>query len=239
MIMNMNRMFVIQEIVKKTLAKVYLEIGVHEGECFLNINAPRKIAVDPQMLISPQKKRKYYFRKFHNIFNQYHEMTSDDFFKEKHNFLHKKRLDVVFIDGLHTYKQSLADVDNALRYLNDGGVIIMHDCNPPSEAAAHPAHSHEHVKSLNLPGFTGEWCGDVWKTIVHLRSSRSDLSIFVLNCDYGLGVIMKRQPKGLLKYTISEIEKLSYKDLDKNREYLLNLKKQEYLEEFLQTLSKR
>jgi hypothetical protein len=233
--MIIDRMYVVQEIIKKTRAKVYLEIGVREGECFLRIRAPKKIAVDPQMLISPKKKRKYYFKNLSNIFNQYFEMTSDDFFKNNHKSLNSQGLDVVFIDGLHTFGQSLRDVQNALKYLKDDGVIIMHDCNPLSEAAAYPAQSYQDAEILNIPGFTGEWNGDTWKTIVYLRSGRKDLDVFVLDCDQGLGIIMKRKPESVLSYSPEAINHLSYKDLDSDRKNLLNLKSQEYFHEFLQT----
>ena len=233
--MIIDRMYVIQEIIKKIRAKVYLEIGVREGECFLRIRAPKKIAVDPQMLISPKKKRKYYFKNLSNIFNQYFETTSDDFFKDNHKSLKGHGLDVVFIDGLHTYEQSLRDVQNALKYLKDDGVIIMHDCNPLSEAAAYPAQSYQYAESLNIPGFTGEWNGDTWKTIVYLRSSRKDLDVFVLDCDQGLGIIMKRKPESVLPYSLEAVGNLSYKDLESDRKNLLNLKSQEYFHEFLKT----
>ena len=234
--MIIDRMYVIQEIIKKNRAKVYLEIGVREGECFLRIRAPKKIAVDPQMLISPKKKRKYYFKNLSNIFNQYFETTSDDFFKDNHKSLKGHGLDVVFIDGLHTYEQSLRDVQNALNYLKDDGVIIMHDCNPLSEAAAYPAQSYQYAESLNIPGFTGEWNGDTWKTIVYLRSSRKDLDVFVLDCDQGLGIIMKRKPESMLAYSPEAVSHLSYKDLESDRKNILNLKSEEYFHEFLQTL---
>lgn len=234
--MIIDRMYVIQEIIKKSRAKVYLEIGVREGECFLRIRAPKKIAVDPQMLISPKKKRKFYFKNLSNIFNQYFETTSDDFFKGSHKSLKSHGLDVVFIDGLHTYEQSLRDVQNALKYLKDDGVIIMHDCNPLSEAAAYPAQSYQDAESLNIPGFTGEWNGDTWKTIVYLRSSRKDLDVFVLDCDQGLGIVMKRKPESMLAYSPEAVSHLSYKDLESDRKNILNLKSQEYFHEFLQTL---
>ena len=234
--MIIDRMYVIQEIIKKSRAKVYLEIGVREGECFLRIRAPKKIAVDPQIFISSKKKRKYYFKNLSNIFNQYFETTSDDFFKDNYKSLKSHALDVVFIDGLHTYEQSLKDVQNALKYLKDDGVIIMHDCNPLSEAAAYPAQSYQDAESLNIPGFTGEWNGDTWKTIVYLRSSRKDLDVFVLDCDQGLGIIMKRKPESMLAYSPEAVSHLSYKDLESDRKNILNLKSQEYFHEFLQTL---
>ncbi len=232
--MIMDRMYVIQEVIKKKRSTVYLEIGIYEGECFLRTRCHRKIAVDPHILISPAKKRKYYFRNFSNLFNRYFEMTSDDFFHKQQAFLLRNRLDVVFIDGLHTYEQSLQDVQHALNYLKDDGVIIMHDCNPLSEAAAFPAPSCEHA--VNIPGFSGEWNGDVWKTIVHLRSSRKDIDVFVLDCDQGLGIITKRRPKAVLSYSPEGIRNLSYKDLDNTRHDLLNLKSREYFHEFIKTL---
>ncbi len=224
--MIMDRMYVIQEVIKKKRATVYLEIGVYEGECFLRTRCRRKIAVDPHILISSAKKRKYYLRNFSNLFNRYFEMTSDDFFQKHHAFLLRNRPDVVFIDGLHTYEQSLQDVQHALNYLKDDGVIIMHDCNPLSEAAAFPAPSCEHA--VNIPGFSGEWNGDVWKTIVHLRSSRRDLDVFVLDCDQGLGIITKRKPENVLAYSPEAIRSLSYQDLERDRQTLLNLKGMEH-----------
>ena len=57
-------------------------------------------------------------------------------------------------------------------FLSPGGVVVLHDCNPNSATNAYPATSLEEVEKLNLPDFTGSWCGDVWKTIVHLRSQQ-------------------------------------------------------------------
>jgi hypothetical protein len=163
-------------------------------------------------------------------------MTSDDYFKLKSDTLIKNGLDFVFIDGLHTYEQSLRDVNNALKYLKKGGVILMHDCCPSSESAAYPAKSLEDANSLNLLGWTGEWNGDVWKTIVYLRSNHNDLNIFVLDCDYGLGIITRSNAENMLKYSIEDIQNLSYNDLEKNRTNILNLKSMNYFEGFIKML---
>jgi hypothetical protein len=43
---------------------------------------------------------------------------------------------------------------------------------------------------VKLERSTGEWIGDVWKTIIHLKSKYKDcLNITVLETDYGLGYI--------------------------------------------------
>jgi hypothetical protein len=37
----------------------------------------------------------------------------------------------------------------------------------------------------------GEWTGDVWKAIAHLRIERIDLDIKVVDTDYGCGIIRR------------------------------------------------
>jgi hypothetical protein len=40
-----------------------------------------------------------------------------------------------------------------------------------------------------VPRVSKEWTGDIWKEWVSLRSYRNNLNMFVVNCDYGCGVI--------------------------------------------------
>jgi len=224
-----ERIGLIQEIINKLKAETYLEIGVWQGACFLKIKCPKKIALDPKLDIPKHKKQ---YKSF--------EMTSDEFFRKKKKFLTKKTLDVVFIDGLHTYEQVLKDVLNSLKYLNKKGVIVIHDCNPPYASAAIPEKEKmEYLqRSEEIPGWTGDWCGDVWKSIVHLRSIRDELKIFVIDFDWGVGIITFGQPENLLKFTEGEIKNLTYNDLDKNREKFLNLKDPSYISTFIKTLEK-
>jgi len=66
-------------------------------------------------------------------------------------------------------------------------------------------------------GFYG-LVGDVWKEWVRLRSSRSDLSMFVIDTDCGLGVIQKGNQD-----TINLPENLDFSYLSNNRKKCLNL----------------
>ena len=59
----------------------------------------------------------------------------------------------------------------------------------------------------------------------------------MLDCDFGIGVVCKGRPEGMLDISMPEIERLTYADLQKNREGILNLKSQNYLHAFLETLA--
>jgi len=229
----MNRTDVIKRIIAKKKAKTYLEIGASSGVNFFPIRTRRKIAVDPNFTFSKRQKIKWTLKNLYNVVAKYHESNSDSYFARKKS---TDRLDVVFIDGLHTYDQSLRDVNNALINLNETGVIVNHDCCPPHPAAAYPAASLEHAAKLELPGWNGEWCGDVWKTICYLRSHRRDLKVFVLDCDYGLGIVTKGESDSCLNLSQKELNELTYENLVSDKINLLNLKDESYLFEFLENI---
>jgi hypothetical protein len=223
----MNRVEVIKKIIEKNKAKTYLEIGVEFGTVFSKIKAKRKIAVDPELKISWKKK----IGDLPSIFSaRYFNMTSDEFFDQQAVMFAQKKIDVAFVDGLHVYSQSLKDIENCLKHLNEKGIIIVHDCSPKNEFSA--ASSRE----ISVKAGEKKWNGDVWKAIVCLRSTRSDLTIFILDCDYGLGIIRKGQPENMLDYSLEQIKEMAYKDLAENRAKFLNLKDISYFEKFLNTI---
>ncbi len=199
--------------------RTYLEIGIRHGDTFCRINAPRKIGIDPIRATVPVKD--YLINTFQAT---YYTKTSDLFFEEKWEIFDDDPIDVAFVDGLHAWEQVLRDVNNCLCHLSDDGVIVLHDCNPMSESAAAPGLTPAARKSV--PSFDGSstWNGDVWKAIVYLRSCRFDLNIFVLDCDYGLGIITKGTPDNMLNIAPVDIPALTYDDLVANREEFLNLK---------------
>jgi hypothetical protein len=229
----MDRTEVIQAIVDATKAEEYLEIGVRSGDNFVPMRVRHKTGVDPCMDFDPAKPLgAAAVQEPQGASDEVElcECTSDSYYA---GLDAQRRFDVIFIDGLHTHEQSLRDALNSLEHLEDGGVIVLHDCNPPNEAAAHPAPSLEAACDLQLPGWTGEWCGDVWKTACFLRSQRHDLEMFVLNCDYGLGVIAKGEARNPLFLETSELEAMTYSDLSQNRERFLGLEDPAFLTEFL------
>ena len=141
----------------------FLEIGTAHGETYRKVVAPVRISVDPDLASMAT-----------------YRMTSDDFFYSDNDMV----FDIIFIDGLHTAEQAYSDVKNSLRIINRGGVIIMHDCLPTSEAMQRHSDTY--------PG--GVWTGDVWKAFVKLRSELPYL-MYTIDTDFGCGIIdTKYQP---------------------------------------------
>ncbi len=129
------------------------------------------------------------------------QMTSDDFFAQN-----KDSFDLIFVDGLHHADQAEKDILNSLKFLNKNGTIVAHDCNPKDESWQ------------TIPSSVPTWTGDVWKAWVKLRATRPDLKMYVIDIDFGCGIIRKGTQE-----TIHIPEELTYRLLVENREEYLNL----------------
>lgn len=186
---KIRRSHVINYLVKRHNYLRYLEIGVRFLSTFDKIKCKDKEGVDP----NPRGECKYI-------------MTSDQFFEQKSD---DKLYDIIFIDGLHLYKQALRDVENSLKCLSKNGTIVMHDCNPLSRRAQIGV----------LEGRPAKWNGDVWKAFAFLRMNRKDLSMYVINTDHGCGIIKFGKQKLLKKGH----EELNYDFLNSNRADVLKL----------------
>lgn len=220
---GVNRIEVIQRAIDEIGAVHYLEIGVDQGECFCAIRVAERVGVDP-VAAAPKVAEQ-----LKHAGSSYAAVTSDDFFAQHAPRMLDRGVDVVFIDGLHTYEQSYRDCVNALRYLNPGGVIFMHDCLPISAAEACAAPSYDEAVRLNGPGWSGLWTGDGWKAIVALRSLHADVEACVLDCDHGVGMVWRRPARRALGYTADQIAAMSYDDLVRDRTRLLGLRPPHHL----------
>lgn len=228
---GVNRIRAVQRALDQRVNPVYLEIGVSRGQAFQKIRADVKIAVDPAFRLSERTRE---LADAKGRATHYFETTSDAFFVGEAAFLEKHPVDVALIDGLHTYEQVVRDVEYTVRHLKDDGVIFLHDCNPPFELAGRRAESwDDFIAQQKGPLVIGLWNGDVWKAIVHLRSTRPELVVGVLKCDQGVGFVRKGTPDTTLSYTPEQVEALTYADLKADRKRLLNLKPPRYLDEFL------
>jgi len=222
----MNRLSIIKTLMQQKKLSNYLEIGVNNGHVFFRVNSTFKLAVDPEFTFDTARKIGKTIVNPYNIFNRYYSKTSDAFFEEDApEVLSQKKVQLALVDGLHEYAFALRDVENTLQYLANDGVIIMHDCNPQTKEEAGT------FEEWRVRG-KGQWNGDVWKAVLHLRSTRNDINVFVLDCDQGLGIITKGKPENMLKFSQPEIRALSYEQLNDNRKTWLNLKPADYFFEY-------
>ncbi|MGC4020676.1 MAG: class I SAM-dependent methyltransferase [Cyclobacteriaceae bacterium] len=222
----MDRIQVINELMQQKGLRNYIEIGVFNGNVFFKIKSGFKVAVDPDFRFDWLRKCGKAIVNPYNLMNHYFEKTSDDFFaNDASTLLLNRKIDIALIDGMHEYAYALRDVENVLKYLNDDGIILLHDCNPMTPDAAISA------AEWRLNGSKGVWNGDVWKTILNIRSLRSDLTAFVLDCDHGLGIVVKR-PSVTLPFSFENIDDFTFEDFRANRNHWLNLQRPEYLFEF-------
>ena len=243
----MNRVDFIQSLFQAGGFDTYLEIGTNTGASFLPIRAARKFAVDPRFQIPWKEKARAILRHPGNLRNRYFEQESDQFFATREAFLRSQgTLDVVLVDGLHTFRAALNDVLNSLRFLREDGVIVMHDCLPPHEAAAMPTKSFPTAaEAAAASGWTGEWCGDVWKAVIYLRRAcASFLDVSVLDDDYGLGIVRRRPgaPLGDLRVDealFAEIDRITFAELRSRTHELLDLRSPAYAEEIIRQVAAR
>jgi len=229
----MERTDVVQAFIEGRGLETYLEIGISSGHTFLRIRAGRKIGVDPEPRIGSLKRLRWWLRNRSNRDSRIYHLTSDEFFARHGDLFAEDGLGVAFVDGLHTYEQSLRDVENCLARLDPDGAVLLHDCSPPTAAAAIPARSPEEARRTAGAGWGGMWCGDVYKTILHLRSRRPDLRVCVLDCDRGIGVVQPGGTGRALTLGAGEIDELGYADLAAHREEWLDLRPPEALDELV------
>lgn len=151
----MQRWDLLNRLIRERNYASYLEIGCHQDTTFQAVECAGKVGVDP-------------------LRGGTLRLTSDLFFAQN-----DRTFDLIFIDGLHTFAQSLCDVCNSLNVLNPEGAIVVHDCLPETELQQSPTLQ------------PGAWTGEVWKTMAIVRTW-PHVDAAVLDADWGLGVILPR-----------------------------------------------
>jgi Methyltransferase domain len=166
---NYNRIAVVNLLIAKQRNPTYLEIGCASNDLFDSVSALNKVGVDPSAGGTMR-------------------MTSDEFFKQNNT-----RFDVVFIDGLHTYKQVRNDVINTMRFLNKNGWVALHDMLPSNWIEHH------------VPNVSKDlWTGDVWKVGFEL-SKTEGIDFRILKVDFGVGVFRVINENVILKDMVVEL----------------------------------
>lgn len=213
---------ILNHLIKENNYKNYLEIGYYKGWSFHAVKCQWKDAVDPNPSRDPEEVAAEYGQILQATggieeYSFIHKMTSDDYFKK----LAEREMDppimydIIFIDGLHESQQVDRDIQNALKHLSPGGVIVMHDCNPSS------------YEMTTTGTASGEWTGDVYKSFCKFRMRYPNIA-YVVDTDYGVGIIKDEvnPPPHISPFGVIP----DWEMFDKNRgEYLNLISSEEFL----------
>lgn len=184
----------------------YLEIGLDRGHTFEDVAADERWGVDPSprfsLLDLPSGIRLFV-------------STSDDFFETLDPGV---RFDVVFIDGLHVYRQVYRDLLNAFSHAGPSCAVLVDDVVPVDAISAIPDLNRS-ISERQRQGLKGSpWHGDVFRVVPLLRDHHSVLEYRTI---VGSGreqlLVWRRDAQGPLvpipDSELAEYEDLTYDDV--------------------------
>jgi hypothetical protein len=179
----------IDSLIKNKDFKSYLELGISVGECWREISLDNKTGIDTWVQINDGR-----------IIGT----TTDEYFELIKG---TTKFDLIFIDADHEKNQVFKDFTNSFECLNDGGIILMHDINPPIE------------EDVNLSALGT--CFEFWMELVeNYRENCLALVEFPLEREGSMGVFFKDE-KGFNPSKIGELNK-GYQYFDQNRDIYIN-----------------
>jgi len=162
--------FMLYGLVRGIKPKRILEIGVGglvSGKAMMNAIKDANLAceyhgcdINPDCLAL--------INRFETVDRTFYNMTSNELAKEWN-----LPLDILLIDGDHSYEQTKIDYENFYPYVNKDGYIIFHDTCPPTE---------KHKKMTR--------CGTVYKILDDLYMNHN-LEVVTFTYSYGLTVCRK------------------------------------------------
>ncbi|MCD4535999.1 class I SAM-dependent methyltransferase [Nocardioides sp. cx-169] len=183
----------------------YLEVGVSRGVTFHAVKARRKVAVDPVFDFdwqTEQEKRR--------DTTTYHQVTSDEYFGSVIG--EGERFDVIFLDGLHTFEQTLRDLLNALDHLSEGGIIVIDDVRPSSYHASLPDHLQSVRVRQWVKGDNKDWMGDVYRLLWFIDTFCQQLTYRTVSNNHGVAVVWRQRRSSVVERSVRTTAELSFED---------------------------
>ncbi len=141
--------------------RVYLEIGIYEGETFKRVQAPHKIAVDIRAESLEYVENSENITKIHG--------DSNDTNAYLLNFGHK--VELAFIDADHQVSSVINDFTNIETFMSANGIVLFHDTFPGTLEFSSP-----------------HYCGDGFLAIPKLQSLFPDWNFVTLPIHPGLTI---------------------------------------------------
>jgi len=180
----MNRLEIVSSLLSKFDQPRYLEIGVGDIQNFGAVVAHKKVGVFPRL---PEKFNEVERRaESETVFSD----SSDHFFSQTSQ---SDVFDVIFIDGHHTFDQSLRDTLNATEHLSQNGVIVVDDVVPSSYYAAIPDLAISRAVRNALGVNDKSWMGDVYKLPFFIAAYLQPFSYVTVEDSHGVLLLWRQQ----------------------------------------------
>ena len=87
--------------------------------------------------------------------------------------------DVILVDSYHLLDTSRLDIALAYTLLNAGGVLVVHDCNPPR---------YNLTPNQFQPGY---WMGKSYLAFIEFVEKHPELEYCVIDTDWGVGLVFR------------------------------------------------
>ena len=146
----------------------YLEIGVAQGLTLEQVRVQEKVGVDPHPQFDTLQLPKGI---------TFYEMESDPYFETTKP---DTPFDLVFLDGLHVWRQTYKDLINSIHSCQTSSIILIDDVVPDDELSAYPDWDAA-LELKDAAGFTdGRWQGDVFKVVLAIKLFHPELSFCVI-----------------------------------------------------------
>lgn len=199
-------------------AQTYLEIGVEKGLTFSDVAIETKHAVDPHFRFDWQTRQ--------TATHHYYPVPSDTFFASYTG----QPFDLVFLDGLHHFEQTLRDLMNVLVHSHERTIILIDDVFPSDVFSSLREHSDANQYRA-LAGGSGEaWHGDVFKVIFFIHDFLPTLSYATIENNGNRQTLVWKGPRKRFTPIFNSVEtisRLTYFDLLKHQDIMHLMPEQE------------
>lgn len=190
----------------------YLEVGVWRGATFDKVPAARKVAVDPVFKLDPPVADR------DEPGSEFHEVTSDEYFAGLVG--RDEQFDVVFLDGLHVYEQTLRDLMNTLDHLQPQGVVVVDDTRPPTHLTSLP----DREEYFAVRDYTGEsdkrWMGDIYKLVWFVETFCPHLTYRTIADNHGQTVLWRKPRTDYPRRSLRQVADLTFEQMVVERDVL-------------------
>lgn len=201
---SVTRLQVVQSFLNLFNNPRYLEVGVWKGKTFGPITAFTKVAVDPTFPDGVKER----LRAQPNA--EIHEITSDQFFAQAPV---DRKFDVIYLDGLHTFEQTLRDLINAVSFIAQPGIIIVDDVYPDTYHGSLANVRHSHLVKRATESESKNWMGDVYKLTLFIDTFFQQYSYRMVSDNHGQLVIWPKRRPSVTERSVESIARASFEAL--------------------------